>query len=200
MSTLAVAMEEVNNQQTFNLNLDAIHACKFQVQQVIGRRVVDMLEDHVRTKVLKEALGDGQTFEEWAGTADDKDANEFRKWLWVYREMTDTMKFKGQPMDLESYIKYKGTKILDEIVTAQMMGHKNTVAELKREYRIESEKAKNYIAEADNVELDQRYPVGFYEALKECLETRIEKMQQMSKHYEEYEADMALIKGLLEEI
>ena len=45
MSTLAVAMQEVNNQQTFNLNLDAIHACKFQVQQIIGRRVVDMLED-----------------------------------------------------------------------------------------------------------------------------------------------------------
>ena len=72
-------------------------------------------------------------------------------------------------MDLESYIKYKGTKILDEIVTAQMMGHKNTVAELRREYRIESEKAKNYIAEADNVELDQTY-LKVLEVNKDLLE------------------------------
>ena len=200
MSTLAVAMQEVNNQQTFNLNLDAIHACKFEVQQVIGRRVVDMLEEYVRAKYLKEALGDGQTFEEWAGTADEEDSNEFRKWLWVYREMTDTMKFKGQPMDLESYIRYKGTRILDDIVTAQMMGHKNTVAELKKEHRIESERAKKFIAEADNIELDRRYPAQFYDVLMECLTTRLEKMQQMDKPYKDMDTDMELIKGLMKEI
>ena len=192
---------ENGQKQTFNLDLKAIHACPIQVQQVIGSKVKTMLEAYVRAKYLNEAMGDGNTFDEFAGTGSETDGNEFRRWLWVYMEMTDTMThYTGRPMNLASYLKYKATKIVDDIAVAQRKRHFNTVAELKKEYRLEIDNAKELLSEAESIELDQVYPQGFYEALAECLNARLEEMDRLSKPYKDMDADRELIQGLLKEI
>ena len=153
---------ENGRKQTFNLDLKAIHACPIQVQQVIGSKVKTMLEAYVRAKYLNEAMGDGNTFDEFAGTGSETDGNEFRRWLWVYMEMTDTMThYTGRPMNLASYLKYKATKIVDDIAVAQRKRHFNTVAELKKEYRLEIDNAKNYWLKRNQSSWIRSIPKGF---------------------------------------
>ena len=48
--------------------------------------------------------------------------------------------------------------------------------------------------------MDQVYPQGFYEALAECLNARLEEMDRLSKPYKDMDADRELIQGLLKEI
>ena len=201
MTSIAEAVAVADNQQSFNLDLNAIHACPIQIQKIIGSKVKMMLEAHVRAKYLNEAMGDGNTFDDFAGTGEETDANEFRRWLWVYTEMTDTMKhYTGRPMNLGSYLKYKATKIVDDIAVAQRKRHFNTVAELKKEYRQEMENAKDLMSEAEAIELDKVYPAGFYEALTECLTERLEEMEKLSKPYKDMEADREMITSLLMEL
>ena len=200
-TAIAEAVAVADNQQTFNLDLNAIHACPIQIQKIIGSKVKMMLEAHVRAKYLNEAMGDGNTFDDFARTGEEVDANEFRRWLWVYTEMTDTMKhYTGRPMNLGSYLKYKATKIVDDIAVAQRKRHFNTVAELKKEYRLEMENAKDLMSEAEAIEMDKVYPVGFYEALTECLNERLEEMEKLSKPYKDMDTDRQLIKDLLTEL
>ena len=192
---------ENGQKQTFNLDLKAIHACPIQIQQVIGSKVKAMLEAHVRAKYLNEAMGDGNTFDEFAGTGSETDGNEFRRWLWCYMEMTDTMvHYTGRPMNLDSYLKYKATKIVDDIAVAQRKKHFDTVKMLKKEYRLEMENAKELLSEAESIELDKVYPQGFYEALAECINARLEEMERLSKPYDDMEADRVMLKGLLEQV
>jgi uncharacterized protein (UPF0335 family) len=206
MTSIAVAMQEVDNQQTFNLDLKAIHACPIQIQQIIGAKVKTMLGKYVHDKYYFMAMNDGitrdePTFSDDAGTSPVEDANEFRKWLWVYMEMTDTMvHYTGRPMNLKSYLMFKATKIEEDIATAQRKQHLNTVAELKKERRTVMDDAKDLLAEAESIELDRRYPDGFYEALTECLNLRLEQMHNLSKPYPGMDADQELILGLIKEI
>jgi hypothetical protein len=188
-------------QQVFDLDLTAIHACPIQIQKLIGSKVRTMLESFVRAKYLNEAMGDSSTFDDFAGTGEETDANEFRRWLWVYVEMTDTMvHYTGRPMNLDSYLKYKATKIVDDIAVAQRKKHLNTVAELKKEYRLEMENAKDLLAEAESIELDHVYPDGFYDALVECLNGRLEEMDKLARPYKDMETDQELIRSLIREI
>ncbi len=199
-TAIAEAVAVANNQQTFNMDLQAIHKCSIQVQQIIGAKVKTMLEAHVRAKYLKEAMGDGNTFDDFAGTGEETDANEFRRWLWVYMEMTDTMThYTGRPMNLASYLKFKATKIVDDIAKAQRKRHFNTVAELKKEYRLEMENAKDLLAEAESIELDRVYPKGFYDALAECFNARLEEMDRLDKPYKDMDADRFMIEEHLKQ-
>ena len=204
MSNQAMTADEARaptTQQVFDLDLSAIHACPIQIQKLIGSKVRTMLESFVRAKYLNEAMGDSSTFDDFAGTGEETDANEFRRWLWVYVEMTDTMvHYTGRPMNLDSYLKYKATKIVDDIAVAQRKKHLNTVAELKKEYRLEMENAKALMSEAESIELDKVYPAGFYEALTECLTERLEEMEKLSKPYKDMEADREMITSLLMEL
>ena len=204
MSNQAMTADEARaptTQQVFDLDLSAIHACPIQIQKLIGSKVRTMLESFVRAKYLNEAMGDSSTFDDFAGTGEETDANEFRRWLWVYVEMTDTMvHYTGRPMNLDSYLKYKATKIVDDIAVAQRKKHLNTVAELKKERRDVIETAKDLLSEAESIELDRRYPEGFYEALTECLNLRLEQMHNLSKPYPGMDADQELILGLIKDI
>ena len=204
MSKRAMTADEARaptTQQVFDLDLSAIHACPIQIQKLIGSKVRTMLESFVRAKYLNEAMGDSSTFDDFAGTGEETDANEFRRWLWVYVEMTDTMvHYTGRPMNLDSYLKYKATKIVDDIAVAQRKKHLNTVAELKKEYRLEMENAKDLLAEAESIELDHVYPDGFYDALVECLNGRLEEMDKLARPYKDMETDQELIRSLIREI
>jgi hypothetical protein len=204
MSNQAMTADEARaptTQQVFDLDLSAIHACPIQIQKLIGSKVRTMLESFVRAKYLNEAMGDSSTFDDFAGTGEETDANEFRRWLWVYVEMTDTMvHYTGRPMNLDSYLKYKATKIVDDIAVAQRKKHLNTVAELKKEYRLEMENAKDLLAEAESIELDHVYPDGFYDALVECLNGRLEEMDKLARPYKDMETDQELIRSLIREI
>jgi len=204
MSKRAMTADEARaptTQQVFDLDLQAIHACPIQIQKLIGSKVRTMLESFVRAKYLNEAMGDSSTFDDFAGTGEETDANEFRRWLWVYVEMTDTMvHYTGRPMNLDSYLKYKATKIVDDIAVAQRKKHLNTVAELKKEYRLEMENAKDLLAEAESIELDHVYPDGFYDALVECLNGRLEEMDKLARPYKDMETDQELIRSLIREI
>jgi len=204
MSKRAMTADEARaptTQQVFDLDLAAIHACPIQIQKLIGSKVRTMLESFVRAKYLNEAMGDSSTFDDFAGTGEETDANEFRRWLWVYVEMTDTMvHYTGRPMNLDSYLKYKATKIVDDIAVAQRKKHLNTVAELKKEYRLEMENAKDLLAEAESIELDHVYPDGFYDALVECLNGRLEEMDKLARPYKDMETDQELIRSLIREI
>jgi uncharacterized protein (UPF0335 family) len=205
-TAIAVAVEVANNQQTFNLDLKAIHTSPIQIQQIIGAKVKTMLERFVHDKYYFMAMNDGitrdePTFSDDAGTSPVEDANEFRKWLWVYMEMTDTMvHYTGRPMNLRSYLMYKVTKIEEDIAVAQRKRHLNTVAELKKERRSVMDNAKDLLAEAESIELDRRYPEGFYEVLTECLNLRLEQMHNLSKPYPGMDADQELILGLIKDI
>ena len=204
MSNQAMTADEARaptTQQVFDLDLSAIHACPIQIQKLIGSKVRTMLESFVRAKYLNEAMGDSSTFDDFAGTGEETDANEFRRWLWVYVEMTDTMvHYTGRPMNLDSYLKYKATKIVDDIAVAQRKKHLNTVAELKKEYRLEMENAKDLLAEAESIELDHVYPDGFYDSLVECLNGRLEEMDKLARPYKDMETDQELIRSLIREI
>ena len=97
-------------------------------------------------------------------------------------------------------MKYKATKIVDDIAVAQRKKHLNTVAELKKEYRLEMENAKDLLAEAESIELDHVYPDGFYDALVECLNGRLEEMDKLARPYKDMETDQELIRSLIREI
>ena len=194
MQSLAVAMAEANNQQVeweLGHHQQAFNICAFQIQSVVGNKVKQMLKNYVMDKYDREAnqaQGD-------CGVKPVEDSNEFRKWLWVYFNMTDTcVAWTGAKCNLESYLIYDAEKYKKKKIEAQMRGNENDVTTFYRLQAKADSDARTLLAEAGNVELDHRYPEGFYDAMLEVVESRMKEIE--SKSYGNKDADMVFLNAL----
>ena len=194
MESLAVAMAEANNQQVeweLGHHQQAFNICAFQIQSVVGNKIKQMLKNYVMDKYDREAdqaQGD-------CGVKPVEDSNEFRKWLWVYFNMTDTcVAWTGAKCNLESYLIYDAEKYKKKKIEAQMRGNENDVTTFYRLQAKADSDARTLLAEAGNVELDHRYPEGFYDAMLEVVESRMKEIE--SKSYGNKDADMVFLKAL----
>ena len=194
MQSLATAMAEANNQQVeweLGHHKQAFNICAFQIQSVVGNKVKQMLKNYVMDKYDREAnqaQGD-------CGVKPVEDSNEFRKWLWVYFNMTDTcVAWTGAKCNLESYLIYDAEKYKKKMLEAQMRGNANDVTTFYRLQAKADSDARTLLAEAGNVELDHRYPEGFYDAMLEVVESRMKEIE--SKSYGNKDADMVFLKAL----
>ena len=198
MQTLATAMADANNQQAeweLGEHSQAFNICAFEIQSIIGSKVKQMLKDYVYRKYEREAneaMGD-------PGTEPVEDSNEFRKWLWVYFNITDTcVAWTGAKCNLETYLKYDANKYTKKMVEAQMKGHKKDVATYHRLKEVSLGDAERLLAEAGNVELDHRYPEGFYDAMVDVVDSSLTDIE--SKSYANKDADVVFLKGLRAEM
>ena len=194
MQSIATAMAEANNQQVeweLGHHQQAFNICAFQIQSVVGNKVKQMLKNYVMDKYDREAnqaQGD-------CGVKPVEDSNEFRKWLWVYFNMTDTcVAWTGAKCNLESYLIYDAEKYKKKKIEAQMRGNENDVTTFYRLQAKADSDARTLLAEAGNVELDHRYPEGFYDAMLEVVESRMKEIE--SKSYGNKDADMVFLKAL----
>ena len=194
MQSLAVAMSEANNQQVeweLGHHSQAFNICAFKIQSVIGNKVKQMLKNYVMDKYDREAnqaQGD-------CGVKPVEDSNEFRKWLWVYFNMTDTcVAWNGAKCNLETYLTYDAEKFRVKKIEAQMKGHKKDVTTFYRLQADADNEARTLLAEAGNVELDHQYPNGFFDAMLEVVELRMEEIE--SKSYANKDADVVFLKAL----
>ena len=194
MQSIATAMAEANNQQVeweLGHHQQAFNICAFQIQSVVGNKVKQMLKNYVMDKYDREAnqaQGD-------CGVKPVEDSNEFRKWLWVYFNMTDTcVAWTGAKCNLESYLIYDAEKYRLKMIEAQMRGNENDVTTFYRLQAKADNDARTLLAEAGNVELDHRYPEGFYDAMLEVVESRMKEIE--SKSYGNKDADMVFLKAL----
>ena len=194
MQSIATAMAEANNQQVeweLGHHQQAFNICAFQIQSVVGNKVKQMLKNYVMDKYDREAnqaQGD-------CGVKPVEDSNEFRKWLWVYFNMTDTcVAWTGAKCNLESYLIYDAEKYKKKKIEAQMRGNENDVTTFYRLQAKADSDARTLLAEAGNVELDHRYPEVFYDAMLEVVESRMKEIE--SKSYGNKDADMVFLKAL----
>ncbi len=194
MQSIATAMAEANNQQVeweLGHHQQAFNICAFQIQSVVGNKVKQMLKNYVMDKYDREAnqaQGD-------CGVKPVEDSNEFRKWLWVYFNMTDTcVAWTGAKCNLETYLTYDAEKYRLKKIEAQMRGNENDVTTYYRLQAKADGDARTLLAEAGNVELDHRYPEGFYDAMLEVVESRMKEIE--SKSYGNKDADMVFLKAL----
>ena len=194
MHSIATAMAEANNQQVeweLGHHQQAFNICAFQIQSVVGNKVKQMLKNYVMDKYDREAnqaQGD-------CGVKPVEDSNEFRKWLWVYFNMTDTcVAWTGAKCNLERYLIYDAEKYKKKKIEAQMRGNENDVTTFYRLQAKADSDARTLLAEAGNVELDHRYPEGFYDAMLEVVESRMKEIE--SKSYGNKDADMVFLKAL----
>ena len=194
MQSLAVAMSEANNQQVeweLGEHKQAFNICAFKIQSVIGNKVKLMLKNYVMDKYDREAdqaMGD-------CGVKPVEDSNEFRKWLLVYFHMTDTcVAWSGAKCNLETYLTYDSEQFRLKKIKAQMKGHKKDVATFYRLQAVADSEARTLLAEAGNVELDHQYPNGFFDAMLEVVELRMEEIE--SKSYANKDADVVFLKAL----
>ena len=194
MQSIATAMAEANNQQVeweLGHHQQAFNICAFQIQSVVGNKVKQMLKNYVMDKYDREAnqaQGD-------CGVKPVEDSNEFRKWLWVYFNMTDTcVAWTGAKCNLETYLTYDAEKYRLKKIEAQMRGNENDVTTYYRLQAKADGDARTLLAEAGNVELDHSYPEGFYDAMLEVVESRMKEIE--SKSYGNKDADMVFLKAL----
>ena len=194
MQSIATAMAEANNQQVeweLGHHQQAFNICAFQIQSVVGNKVKQMLKNYVMDKYDREAnqaQGD-------CGVKPVEDSNEFRKWLWVYFNMTDTcVAWTGAKCNLETYLTYDAEKYRLKKIEAKMRGNENDVTTFYRLQAKADSDARTLLAEAGNVELDHRYPEGFYDAMLEVVESRMKEIE--SKSYGNKDADMVFLKAL----
>ena len=194
MQSIATAMAEANNQQVeweLGHHQQAFNICACQIQSVIGNKVKQMLKNYVMDKYDREAnqaQGD-------CGVKPVEDSNEFRKWLWVYFNMTDTcVAWTGAKCNLETYLTYDAEKYRLKKIEAQMRGNENDVTTFYRLQAKADSDARTLLAEAGNVELDHRYPEGVYDAMLEVVESRMKEIE--SKSYGNKDADMVFLKAL----
>ena len=194
MQSLSTAMAEANNQQVeweLGEHKQAFNICAFKIQSVIGNKVKQMLKNYVMDKYDREAnqaMGD-------CGVKPVEDSNEFRKWLWVYFNMTDTcVAWNGAKCNLETYLTYDAEQFRLKKIKAQMKGHKKDVATFYRLQAVADSEARTLLAEAGNVELDHQYPNGFFDAMLEVVELRMEEIE--SKSYANKDADVIFLKAL----
>ena len=194
MQSLSTAMAEANNQQVeweLGEHKQAFNICAFKIQSVIGNKVKQMLKNYVMDKYDREAnqaMGD-------CGVKPVEDSNEFRKWLWVYFNMTDTcVAWNGAKCNLETYLTYDAEQFRLKKIKAQMKGHKKDVATFYRLQAVSDSEARTLLAEAGNVELDHQYPNGFFDAMLEVVELRMEEIE--SKSYANKYADVIFLKAL----
>ena len=109
--------------------------------------------------------------------------------------MTDTcVAWTGAKCNLESYLIYDAEKYKKKKIEAQMRGNENDVTTFYRLQAKADSDARTLLAEAGNVELDHRYPEGFYDAMLEVVEARMKEIE--SKSYGNKDADMVFLKAL----
>ena len=114
----------------------------------------------------------------------------------LFRKSGISTPFK--PSVVSFYLKYDANKYTRKMVEAQMKGHKKDVATYHRLKEVSLGDAERLLAAAGNVELDHRYPEGFYDAMVDVVDSRLTDIE--SKSYANKDADVVLLKGLRTEM